>query len=99
MTTIDGSAIVIPPLRLPGDGTSAQHRVDLSAYQGGFVRLYVSAAGAAEVNPGADSYWQVAEVSLPPVAYESVPGEPMARGAEIPLDLTTCGVVFFDLPA
>lgn len=68
--TIHGSIIIIPPIVLPGGSVSAEQAIDLSPYQGGVARVYVSAAGGFEINPRADSYWQVAEVTLPPAQFE-----------------------------
>lgn len=98
IAAIDGSAIVIPPTRLPDGSTSADTRVDLTDYQGRMVRLYLAANGAAQVNADGDTYWQVSEARLPPVAYESVPDDPMSRGPAVPLDLAQVDVIFYPLP-
>jgi len=70
--TASGSVLAIPPLTLPGGGESAPQTLDLAPYQGVTARVYLNAAGRVEVNPAADSYWQVAEVALPPPASERV---------------------------
>lgn len=70
--TINGATINIPALRLPSGALSAAHSIDLTPYQGGAVRVYLSADGAFRVNPASDSYWQIAEVMLPPAATETV---------------------------
>lgn len=66
------SVLNVPSLRLPDGSMSASQSVDLSPYQGGVVRVYVNAAGCIEINPAAESYWQVAEAMLPPAATETV---------------------------
>jgi len=70
--SLNAHRLIIPPIALPGGAFSAEHTVDLSAYQGRMVRVYISAAGEVEINPDHHSYWQVAEVLLPPVQYEQV---------------------------
>lgn len=68
---INQNNLIIPPLKLPGGALSAGQVVDLTPHQGSVARIYINAAGLAEINPG-DSYWQVAEVTLPPPATETI---------------------------
>ena len=66
-----GSMLLIPPIPLPNGSLSAPCSIDLTAHQGRMARIYLSAAGLPEINPG-DSYWQVAEVLLPIPATETI---------------------------
>lgn len=70
--TVNGPNIIIPPIALPGGNRSVEHAVDLSAHQGRIIHVYVSAAGEVEINPRHDTYWQIAEVALPPAQSEQV---------------------------
>lgn len=68
---INQNNLIIPPVKLPGGALSAGQVVDLTPHQGSVARIYISAAGLPEINPG-DSYWQIAEVLLPIPATETI---------------------------
>lgn len=70
--TLNGPCVVIPPILLPDGSLSLDRSADLTEYQGRIARVYVGADGQIFVNPDADSYWQVAEASLPPAVTEQV---------------------------
>lgn len=55
MVTINGSKIIID-----------DREVDLTPYQGMYVRVYLDNDGSVLINPQHDCYWQIAEVNLPP---------------------------------
>ena len=69
---ISGPMIIIPPQLLPAGEASSEQEVDLTLYQGGIARVYLTAQGQAVVNPTIDCWWQVAEVNLPPPRMEQV---------------------------
>lgn len=69
---INQNNLIIPPTKLPDGLLSSAKTVDLTGYQGRSARVYLSASGQVEINPSTNSYWLIAEASLPPTATQQV---------------------------
>lgn len=81
----------IPAIKLPDGSMSEPSAVDLSQYFGRAVRVYVTTDGAVVINPRQDTYWQVAEVRVPPQARTD-------DGDLLPLDYAALEITRFEAP-
>ena len=80
--------------------------IDLNAYAGEYVHIWVDADGTYSIDPGREHYWHVAELQVSPRQYrietEEVTqnGETQIRENPVPLpvDLSITRIITWDLP-
>ena len=91
MITIDGAKLIISDLITP-KGTAQSCEIDLTAYQGRLLRIYLDDNLNVIINPHYDCYWQIAEMRVPYQVRDAETGE------ILPLDLSDVELIIYELP-
>lgn len=99
------SRLKIAAFTCAAQGRVSQQTVDLTAHAGKRVRIWLTPAGSYSLNPNIDHYWQVAELDVPQIEYESVDtgeveedDQPIMKSRPVPLDLTGVKIKKLELP-
>ena len=101
ITVTDQCKIKIASFESEGIGRVSQKTLDMTAYTGQHVRVWLEDNGTYSVNKPGDHYWQVAEFDVPVRQYveaETLENEEEPRMEEGPVDLTGVSIMVFDLP-
>jgi hypothetical protein len=86
-------------------GKISQKTIDLTAYAGQHVRLWLDLDGGYSMDPKKDHYWQIAELDVPEIQYQQVDsgetdndGNSIMISEVLPLDLTDTKIAKWELP-
>lgn len=105
ITIVEGSKVQISAVDTVMTGKISQKTIDMAPFAGQVVRVWVDEDGSFSTNPGGKHIWQVAELTIPEIAYQPQmvedpegSGEMVEQSVAVPLDLNSTPVTLWPLP-